>query len=293
MNLKIYIALFVGVVSISFAAILIRLASDVPSVVITAYRLSISSLLLIAFWFLKGRRTIRISPGELAISALSGLFLSAHFMLWVTSIKFTSIPSSVTLVCTSPIFVGIFSAVVLKEKQNRMMVLAIALSVIGSAILASADGGLFTSQFDRRAFLGDLLALMGAIAITGYFLAGSYLRRNMDTLSYVVLIYTFSAIFSLIFAVITHQKFFGYPANAYLYMFLLAVVPQILGHTSFNWALKYTKTSAVSISTLGEPVGSTILAYIFFHTVITPVQTLGMVIILFAIFIAVTRASSG
>ncbi len=284
---RIYFAMGVGIVSISFAAILIKLASEVPSIIITAYRLSISSVLLILYSLFRSAGFGGLSAKEVLISALGGLFLAAHFTLWIASIKYTSIPSSVTLVCTSPIYVGIFSYLILKERQDRALVVSIVMSIFGSILLTGADGGLFMNATDKKAIIGDLLAILGAIAVTGYFLVGSYLRRSMDTLPYITLVYTFSALFSLFFAAMSGEPFVGYHASSYIYMFLLAVIPQLLGHTSFNWVLKYTKTSAVSISTLGEPIGSTILAYLFFHTTVNLLQAIGVAIILVSIFVAV------
>ncbi len=284
--IRVYTALFVGIVCVSLASILIKLTSDVPSVIMTAYRLVISSLLLLGYAYFKKKSLPKLNKKDILTAALGGFFLSAHFIFWIASIKYTSIPSSVTLVATSPIFVGMFSFFILKEKQNFVVVLSIFMSIAGSVILTSSDGGLFYDKLDKISLLGDILAVLGAVSVSGYFLVGSYLRRNMDIIDYITVVYSFAAVFSLIFALISGYGFVGYRESSYVYMFLLAVVPQLLGHTSFNWALKYAKTTAVAIATLGEPVGATILAYILFKESVSFIQGVGIVVILSSIFIS-------
>ncbi len=289
MVIKVYFFLFLGIVCVSLASVFIKLTGDVPSVIITTYRLVISSFLLISYSLLRKEKTISHDLRTMFLAVFGGLFLCAHFIFWITSIQYTSIPSSVTLVSTSPIFVGAFSYLILKERQNVTIVISIALSVVGSFILASSDGGLFFNVLDKRAILGDIFALLGAIAVSGYFIIGSYLRRKMDVMQYITLVYSFAAVFSLITAVIFKERFFGYNTNSYVYMVLLAVVPQLIGHTSFNWALKYAKTSVVAVSTLGEPIGASILAYIIFKEGINVIQAVGMLLILASIFFAASK----
>ena len=287
--IKVYFALFLGVICVSLASIFIKLIADVPSIVITAYRLSISSVILISYSFLKNKPLMLNSKKDMAAAALGGLFLSAHFIFWIASIKYTSIPSSVTLVSTSPIFVGLFSYLILREKQNTAIVISIIMSIAGSIILTCSDGGLIIRSLNQKALMGDVFALLGAIAVSGYFIIGSYLRRSMDIIHYITLVYGFAALFSLCFSFAFNERMFGYKTSSYIFMVLLAVVPQLIGHTSFNWALKYAKTSVVSIATLGEPIGATILAYIIFRQGVNLIQGIGMTIILTSIFVAARK----
>ncbi len=287
---KVYFALFVGIICVSLASIIIKLITDVPSSVVATYRLIISSIMLVSYYLFKNKKLPKLSSKDWFMAFLGGIFLSAHFIFWISSIKYTSIPSSVTLVATSPIFVGLFSYFVLNEKHDILMIAGIVLSVAGSIILTSSDGGLLFDNLNKTALLGDILAILGAVSVSGYFLVGSYLRRNIDILSYITLVYSFAGVISFLFTIFTSQAMFGYSKLSYFYMVLLAVVPQLLGHTSFNWALKYAKTSAVAVATLGEPVGATILAYIIFKESVNLMQGIGILIILISIFIASVKA---
>jgi len=277
----------VGIVAISFASIFIKFCDDVPSIMIATYRLTISSIILLTIAKGRGIRFTSFSKRQLLIGVLGGFFLSLHFSFWISSLKFTSVASSVVLVTTNPIFVGLFSCLLFREKQPPELILGIILSFSGSVILAIGDSGLQGLSIQNPSFLlGDVLALVGAIMTSGYLMVGSKLREEMDVLSYISVVYTFSACFLLIASVSWGIPFTGYKASSYLYMALLAVVPQLIGHTAINWSLKHLKTSMVAITILGEPVGASILAYIIFRETIKTFQGIGIVLIFLAIIIS-------
>ena len=277
----------VGIIAISFASIFIKFCDDVPSIMIATYRLTISSIILLTIAKGRGIRFTSFSKKQLLIGVLGGFFLSLHFSFWISSLKFTSVASSVVLVTTNPIFVGLFSYLFFREKQPPELILGIILSFSGSVILAIGDSGLQGLSIQNPSFLlGDVLALVGAIMTSGYLMVGSKLREEMDVLSYISVVYTFSACFLLIASVSWGIPFTGYKASSYLYMALLAVVPQLIGHTAINWSLKHLKTSMVAITILGEPVGASILAYIIFRETIKSFQGIGIVLIFLAIIIS-------
>jgi drug/metabolite transporter (DMT)-like permease len=279
--------LSVGIVAISFAAIFIKFCDDVPAIMIAAYRLTIASLILLGIAAAKGFRLSSLKKREVLLCALGGFFLALHFSLWISSLKYTTVASSVVLVTTNPIFVGALSYLLFKERQPFELLAGIVLSFAGSVILALGDSGLQGMSIKNPAYLlGDILALLGAVMASSYWLVGSRLREKMDVMTYSTLVYSFSAIFLLIFSVAAGLPFTGYKTSSYLYMALLAVIPQLVGHTIINWALKHLRTSLVAISILGEPIGASILAYFLFYEKIKPAQTVGFILIVLAILIA-------
>jgi drug/metabolite transporter (DMT)-like permease len=291
---RIFACMSVGVVAISFASIFIKFCDDVPSLMIATYRLTISSAILLTIAKGRGIRLLAFTNKQILMGALGGLFLSLHFSLWISSLRFTSVASSVVLVTTNPIFVGLFSRLLLKERQPPELILGIILSISGSVVLAIGDGGLRGLSIQNPFFLlGDVLALLGAIMTSGYLMVGSKLREEMDVLSYTSMVYTFSAFFLLAASLLWGIPFTGYKASSYLCMALLAVVPQLIGHTAINWSLKHLKTSMVAITILGEPVGASILAYIIFHETIEPFQGIGIVLIFLALIISSRKGRKG
>jgi len=253
---------------------------------IATYRLTLSSIILLIIAKGKGIRFSSFSKKHLLMGMLGGFFLSLHFSFWISSLKLTSVASSVVLVATNPIFVGIFSYVFLREKQPAELILGIILSFLGSMVLAVGDSGLQGLTVQNPSFLlGDMLALLGAIMASGYLMVGSKLREEMDVLSYTSMVYTFSAFFLLIASLCSETPFAGYKPSSYIYMVLLAIIPQLIGHTAFNWALKHLKASMVAITILGEPIGASILAYIIFRETIKSSQLIGIILIFLAIII--------
>ena len=284
--IKPYLGLATGIVAVSFASIFIRLA-EAPSLVIAASRLTIASLILAPVAFIRGKEELRaLTKGDLQLALLSGLFLGLHFATWISSLEYTSVASSVVFVSTSPLFVGLASHFLLKERVSRQMFVGIAISVVGGMIIGYGDFGLGV-----RELFGDLLAIAGAVAVSGYWLVGRKLRRQLSLLPYIFLVYATAAAFMIVLCLATGHSFSGYPRQTYLMFFLLAVVPQIIGHSSFNWALKYLPATFVVVSTLGEPVGSTILAHFILHEVPTLAKIGGGVLILAGIYIS-SRAES-
>ena len=281
----------VGIVAISFASIFIRFCNDVPSIMIATYRLTLSSVILLIIAKSKGIRILSYNRGHILMGMLGGLFLSLHFFFWISSLKLTSVASSVVLVATNPIFVGIFSYLFFKEEQPTELIIGIILSFLGSFILAVGDCSFQGLTVQNPSFLlGDAFAFLGAIMASGYLLVGSKLREEMDILPYISMVYTFSAFFLLIASFALGISFIGYKQSSYFYMILLAIVPQLIGHTAFNWALRHLKASMVAITILGEPIGASILAYFIFGETIQMCQSVGIILIFLAIIIASRKA---
>lgn len=288
---KTFAGVSIGIVAISFASIFIRLCNDVPSIMIATYRLTLSSVILLIIAKSKGMRLSSYNKRHLLMGMLGGFFLSLHFSFWISSLKFTSVASSVVLVATNPIFVGLFSYLFFKEKQPAELIFGIILSFSGSIILAVGDCGFQGLTAQNPSFLlGDILAFLGAIMASGYLMVGSKLREEMDVLPYISMVYTFSASFLLITSLSLGVPFTGYKLSSYFYMILLAIVSQLIGHTAFNWALKHLKASMVAITILGEPIGASILAYFIFQEAIQSYQSVGIILIFLAIIIASRKA---
>ena len=280
--IRFIIFLCIGIMAISTASIFIKLC-DAPALIIATYRMMLASLILMPFACYK--RTWRgWERNEIGWFLLSGLFLSLHFGFWIASLKYTSIASSVVLVTTHPIFVGIGGWIFLKERVGVNLVLGIALSVLGSGLISYGDMGL-----SKEALMGDGLALLGAIAVSGYLLVGRKMRREQDLFAYIFPVYSTAGLILILLSLIFHESFFGYSPPTYFFLFLLALIPQLIGHTTFNWALKYFPASMVAITILGEPIGSTILAYFILGESLTIWKILGGISIFAGILIALKK----
>ncbi len=280
--LSLVVMIPIGILAVSTASIFIKLC-DAPALIIATYRMVFSSLILLPYAFYK-RTKGQWGRKEIGWLTLSGFFLSLHFAFWIASLQYTSVASSVVLVTTHPIFVGIGSRLFLKERMGPYLISGIVLSVLGCAIIGYGDMAL-----SEDALMGDGLALLGALTASGYFLVGRKMRRGQDLFSYVLPVYSTAAAVLIGFSIVFRQSFWGYSPSTYLYLLLLAVIPQLIGHTTFNWALKYLPASIVAITILGEPVGSTVLAFFILGEGLTPLKILGGILILAGILVALKR----
>ncbi|MFQ5422785.1 MAG: DMT family transporter [Phycisphaerae bacterium] len=279
------LVLALGVVSISTAAVLIKLCDDAPPEVIAAARLGIATVVLTPV-AVGRRRRLRLRRAHVKYLVLAGVLLAAHFHFWIASLKHTSVLSSVVIVTTNPLFVGLASFALFRERVGRGLVVAIGVSGLGGVLIALSD-----SAAAGGTLYGDALALCGAVMASSYFLVGRKIRRDLDTLSYIVPVYAVAAVLLVAWAGVTGHGFGGYRMATYVYFVLLAVVPQLLGHGSLNWALRYLPATTLSVFILGEPIGSTMLARALLDEPIAPLQAAGGGLILAGILIA-SRSSA-
>lgn len=278
-----YFALVSGVLAVSTGAIFARLA-DAPPLVIAAYRLGLATLLLAPLaWWKAREELVRLTRRDLKLAAVSGFFLALHFAVWITSLEYTSVANSVVLVNTNPLWVGILTPLIVKDRIKKGTLIGILLSVIGGFIIGYGDfviGG--------QALWGDFLALLGSMCAAIYLLLGRNLRPKLSLLSYVLVCYGSAAVITWMMVLVLGLQITGFSSETVAAFWGMAIVAQLIGHTSYNWALKWFSASLIAISLLGEPIGSTLLAYIIFDEGITWSKALGSALILSAIYLAAT-----
>ena len=273
------IVLITGIIAVSAASILIRSAqTEAPSLVIAAYRLAVASLVVVPMAMWRHQDELhRLRAREWLLMAVAGIFLALHFATWVTSLEYTSVTSSVVLVTTSPLWVAVASWFLLREKLTRPIIFGLFVAVVGGFIIGLGD----TTQGSRSApLLGDFLALLGAFMVTGYWLIGRRMRSSQSLTAYVAIVYGTAALVLLMMVGVARQSLSGYDPIIYLWLVLLALVPQLIGHSSFNWALARLPAVSVAVATLGEPIGASILAYFLLGEAPTTLTILGAALVL-------------
>ncbi len=280
-NAKTFLFLIIGITAASFAAIFVRLSSA-PPLVLSFWRMSLASLVLLpVVWGSKDSRGEIASLGisDLALIFLSGIFLGLHFASWISSLEFTSVASSIILVATQPIFVLIIEGIVFRKKPSGHLLSGVLVAVGGSILIGYGD--LVGSEFS---LFGDLLALGGAVALAAYFVIGREVRKRLANLPYIFLVYSTSALFLLVFCLIRGLEITDYSLYNFSLFVALAVLPTLVGHTSFNWALKRVSASVVGATMLGEPIVATLLAFLILGEVPTLYSLIGGVLVLFGIY---------
>ena len=292
------LALAFAILAVSTASIFIRFAQqDAPSLVIAAYRMVLATLILAPSALTTYRKEIASFPVKILLLALlSGIFLALHFASWITSLEYTSVASSVVFVNTAPIWVAFASPIFLNESLSRYALLGLGLAFTGGILIGLSDACTLqgfhitcsgiSQVLQTSALTGNLLALFGAICAAGYIMIGRRLRVGMSLIGYTFIVYGFAALILAVTVMATHQPVWGFPTRTYLWFLLLALVPQLLGHSTYNWALRYVSAAFVSIGLLGEPIGSTILAAIFLNEIPSSTKIFGAILILTGIYFA-------
>ncbi len=284
MKIKPYPTLFIGVLAVSFASIFIRFASA-PPVVIATYRLLIASLVLAPFAVRRLPANFKISRHDAFLTALSSLFLALHFALWITSLSLTSITSSVILVTSHPPFVALLSFLFWHEKLSKVAIFGITVSFAGVILVNYGD-----FSINSQAFAGNAMALLASFAVVGYLLIGRQMRAKIDALTYLTLVYSLSGVVLLIVSLVMGYPLTGFSPFSYLMLLLLGLVPQLIGHSFINVAVRSLPATVVSVAILGEPIGATLLGIIFLREVPTALEIIGGVFIISGIYL-VSRES--
>ena len=279
-SIKPYFILALGVISVSFAATFIRLA-EAPPLVIATYRLVIASAVLVPVNLVrKGGLPKGLSRSDMLLILLSSIFVALHFALWITSLSYTSIASSVVIVTSHPIFVALISYFLWGERLNKTTILGIAVA-LGGVVLINYGGFVLSS----KAIVGDLLALLAAISMGIYLIIGRQLKDRVSLMPYLSIIYAGAAIILLLATISYGYSLFDYSGTTYAMFFLLALVPQLIGHSSLNLAVRLIPATLVSVGILGEPVIAIALGYIILGEGITITEILGSLITLGGILI--------
>ncbi|HIH00427.1 MAG TPA: EamA family transporter [Thermoplasmata archaeon] len=255
------LGLLVSIIAVSFASIFI-LSCQAPPLSIAFYRLFFTTLLLVPLILLrkKTRDELRSLPKTtLFFMILIGLILAAHFALWISSLKMTSVASSVILVTAHPILVAPVSFYFLKEKLSWVNALGIAISLSGVGVLVIGNYGF--SAFGLDTLEGNILAMLGGLAAGLYILGGRTLRKKVSTVTYAFVVYAVGTIVLFVLCLTLAAPVSGLALSDYGIILLMAVVSGIFGHTLYNWSLGYIRASIMSVALLGEPIGSSLLAY--------------------------------
>lgn len=272
-----YIILFLGVFALSTSAIFVKLA-DAPVTITAFYRMLFATVMLLPFLLVNkmNRQELRLlSKKQWGLGLLSGVFLAVHYVLWFESLNYTSVASSTVIVTLQPLFSMVGGYFLFKERFSKGAIIGCLVAIAGSIVIGWQD-----FQISGQALFGDILAFIAAGIITAYFFIGQHIRKRLSLIPYSVISYGSSTLLLGVFAFSQETPFFNYSVQTWWSFIGLAFIATILGQTIFNWLLKWLSTSIISMSILGETIGTCILAYFILDEVISLQQGMGIAFIL-------------
>lgn len=278
-----------AIVAVSLAPIFVRLA-DAPGVVVAAYRMAIAALIIVPLT-LRGLRRTRLTRATAVPTLWAGVLLAVHFATWITSLSFTTVAASVTLVATVPLWMALFSWWFLGRAPSLGTLIGVLVAIAGGATIAFGDAGAATAS---RPLLGDALALIGAISVTGYLMLGRTAQRaGLGLNAYTGLAYAVAALLLLPLPFMLGMPYLAYTPETFLWIAALALIPQLVGHTGINFAMKHLDPTMVSTTLLLEPVGAAVLALVLFGEVPSWLTIAGAGILLLGLVLTVRTGSFG
>lgn len=286
------VVLTVGLMAISFAAILIRYAQGeaIPSLYIAAFRLLGAAALLTPLALWRYRTVLRqLRPRDWGLAALSGVFLAAHFALWTLSLEYTTVLISVTLVTTTPIWAALLEWLFLRQTPRPVVLWGMAIAIGGGALLGVPGGAGGGMAGGPNPLLGGTLAILGALAVAVYLTIGRKLRAGLALVPYIWIVYGIGGLVLLPVLVGTGVPLAGYSVAGYGWLVALAVIPQLIGHSALNYAVKYLSATYISVLTKLEPIVSAVIAYFAFAEVPTVWEVVGSVLVLVGVVVASLR----
>jgi drug/metabolite transporter (DMT)-like permease len=207
------------------------------------------------------------------------MYLALHFAAWIASLRYTSVASSVALVTMNPLLLAVAGYLIWNERLVRRQWFGIGLALLGGLCIGWND---FQQPGPSvgSAICGDVLAVCGAVMVSAYLLCGRFARVRLSLSVYVGLVYGWAALVLITGCLLFQLPLFGYETQDYIILILLALIPQVLGHTILNWALAYMSPTLVALAILGEPIGAALLAWAFLNEPVVWLQGLGAVCLL-------------
>ena len=285
LNKRIYPLLIIGLIAISTSPVIAKLLPYVPATVIAFWRMAIASVFL---WFYSGVFSHNSkSSNNSRLVYLAGASLALHFIFWFGALKLTSIANTTVLGIVAPAFTLLIEKLVYSKKINALSTISLIIIFIGCIVVQGSDLGKFSGEG-----LGNIMAIISAVFLGIVFLVGSKARQDIGVLLYTKNLFTVSAVVLLFCSLLLNNPIFNYSIDNYFWLFMLGIVPTLIGHTIFSYSIKYVSPTIMASIPLGEPIIASILAFVLFNEGISSHVIIGGVVIASGLILLIKNSTN-
>ena len=253
----IYAILFIGLLAISTSPVIARLLPLVPAAIIAFWRMTFASAMLWGYSSIRPQESI--APKNIRLVLAAGFLLAMHFVFWFGALKLTSIANTTVLGIVAPAFTLLFERLWYNRKLSWITITALLIILFGGIIVQGDDLGRVNSTG-----LGNIMAILSAVFLGSVFIIGAKVRKTTPVIAYTRMVYTVSAIVLLVSSLVLDNPLLGYSINNYFWLFILGLVPTLIGHTAFSYSVKFVSPTVIASFPLGEPIIASYLAWILF-----------------------------
>ena len=266
-------------------AIRITQSEGVPSLVIVLIRLWLVSLALLPLIWLRYRRDFfSLTRRQVLLSGISGFWLALNLLLLFVSLEYTSVLMTSLLRRTTPLWIVLPEILIFGVIFSRRFWLSLALTLIGVALVGL--GGLTAIEAGRDPLLGGALALIGSLCFGAYLLIGRQLNNVIPPLLYSFLVFFSAALVTSVFVSLSATPVTGYSAQGYLWVVIVTILAQAMGHLIMNLALQHFTATALAIILQTAVVGSAVIALFLFGEIPSLVQVIGSALVIYGVVFA-------
>lgn len=278
-SLLAYLALGIGVISLSFSAMFVRWA-DAPGPVTAFYRLFFSIFLVLPFFLPRIRINPRLKSQSVIFPLLAGVFTACDLGLWTSSLSYTTASNATLLGNTAPLWVALGTWLILKQKLTPLFWRGLTITLLGAALIMGTD-----FLLHPRFGVGDAMAVGTGVFYGGYFLFTEKSRVHFDPVSHIWLVGIGASITLFVINTALQNPLTGYPAQTWLVFLATAIVSQLIGYMALAYALGHLPASVVSPTMVLQPIITTLLAIPLLGEIPTIWQGVGGAIALVGIYI--------
>ena len=256
MSKRIYLILFIALISVSSTAVVIRYVELVPALTLAFWRMLSASIFLWCYSIKRPQGLISLKNRNRILFA--GFFLGMHFALFFVGVRNTSVASATLLANTGPIFTSLLSGLS-GQRVSRSVILGLSISVFGIILVHWSGFGV-----EGNNYLGNLSSLLSGFCIAMTYIFASRIRKDTENILYGRSVFFVAAVTIWIVTILSGGSIFSFNRSDIAWFIFLGIVPSILGHNMLNYCIKYLSPTAIASIPLGEPIIASAFCYALF-----------------------------